>query len=224
MSLGYKSPGNDEALRTLTHATGTHPRIALGLLSGAYSTPEDLVREGFPEALERRGIAVRLAMVEVRAAYFSEGSVVQRIREAVVEPARVAGLRRIWLAGISLGALACLAHAARHGAEVERMALFSPYPGTRDVLREIEAAGGLERWRADAAPPDAERDAWRWLRDAGPRAMQVDCWFGSRDRFADGQRRMASRLPPHARHETAGAHEWRDWRAMWNDFLERYRP
>lgn len=211
-------------MRTLIRATGARPRIALGLISGSYSVAEDFVREGFPQALERRGIAAWVAMAEVRAAYFSDGSVVQRIREAVVEPARAAGLRRVWLAGISLGALACLAHAARHASEVERMALFSPYPGTREVLREIEAAGGLERWREGEAEPNAERDAWRWLRDEGPKAMRVECWFGSQDRFAEGQRRIASRLPPAAVHEVAGGHEWRDWRAMWSDFLERNRP
>jgi len=211
-------------MRTLIHEAGAHPAIALGLLSGSYSSPEDFVREGFPQALERRGIAARIVMAEVRASWFSDGSVVQRVRDNVVEPSLALGLERVWLVGVSLGGLACLAYAARHGGQIERMALLSPYPGTREVLGEIDAAGGLAQWRPRDAQPDPEREAWAWLRDPGPGAPQVDCYFGSGDRFAEGQRRMAGCLPRAAVHEVAGGHEWRDWRAMWDDFLERNRP
>lgn len=211
-------------MRTLIHAAGERPAIAVGLLSGSYSTPEDFVREGFPQALERRGIAARIVMAEVRASWFSDGSVVQRVRETVVEPARAQGLSRVWLVGISLGGLACLAYAARHGEEIERMALLSPYPGTREVLREIDAAGGLAQWRPADAESNPEREAWAWLRDHGRNAPRVDCYFASGDRFAEGQRRIARCLPAAAVHEVAGGHEWRDWRAMWDDFLERNRP
>ena len=211
-------------MRTLIRATGGPPAIALGLLTGSYSTAEDFLREGFVEALERRGFDAWIAMGEARAAYFSDGSIVQRIRESVVERARDAGLQRVWLAGVSLGGLACLCYAARHGEEVERMALFSPYPGTRELLREIDAAGGARHWNAEAKPLDPEREAWRWLREHGAGARRIDCWFASGDRFAEGQRSLARLLPPSSVHEVAGGHEWKDWRHMWNDFLERNRP
>jgi pimeloyl-ACP methyl ester carboxylesterase len=211
-------------MRTLIHVAGARPVIAMGLLSGSYSTPEDFVREGFPQAVEERGFAARITMAEMRAAWFSDGSVVQRVRDSVVEPARALGMSRLWLVGISLGGLACLAYAAHHGRQIERMALLSPYPGTREVLREIDGAGGLAQWRAPQADANPERDAWTWLRDHGRGAPRVDCYFASGDRFAEGQRRMADCLAPAAVHEAAGGHEWRDWRAMWDDFLERNRP
>jgi len=211
-------------VRTVIRATGERPALALGLLTGSYSTAEDFLREGFLEALERRGFDAWVAMGEVRAAHFSDGSVVQRIRESVVERARADGLSRVWLAGVSLGALACLCYAARHAEEIERMALFSPYPGTRELLREIDAAGGALRWQPDAAALDPEREAWRWLRERGASAERIECWFASADRFAQGQRSMARLLPASSVHEVPGGHEWKDWRGMWSDFLERNRP
>lgn len=211
-------------MRTLIRAIGERPAVALGLLTGSYSTAEDFVREGFLEDLQRRGLDAWVAMGEVRAAYFSDGSIVQRIRESVVEPARDEGLARLWLAGVSLGGLACLCYAARHGEELERVALFSPYPGTRELLREIGTAGGAERWNAAAKPLDPEREAWRWLRERGAGAERIECWFASGDRFAQGQRSMARLLAPSSVHEVPGGHEWKDWRGMWNDFLERSRP
>jgi len=210
-------------VRTVIRTTGDAPSIALGLLSGSYSTAEDFVRKGFLESLERHRIGAWVALAEVRAAYFSDGSIVQRIRGAVVERARAEGLTRVWLAGVSLGGLACLCHAARHD-DVERMALFAPYPGTRELLREIDQAGGVDRWDAAAKPLDPEREAWRWLRDHGASAPRIDCWFASGDRFVEGQRRIAMHLPAASVHEVTGEHEWKDWRGMWNEFLEHHRP
>ena len=103
-------------MRTLVHCTARRPALALGLLSGSYATPEDFVREGFVASVEERGYEARIVMAEVRAAYFSDGTVVRRIQDEVVAPALAAGARRIWLAGISLGGLACLGYAARHAA------------------------------------------------------------------------------------------------------------
>jgi pimeloyl-ACP methyl ester carboxylesterase len=211
-------------MRTLAHTSGNRPALAVGLLSGSYSTPEDFVREGFVASLEERGIEAWIVMAEMRAAYFSDGSVVRRIHEAVVEPAHARGIGRLWLAGVSLGGLACLSYAARHARDVERIVLMSPYPGTREVLREIDAAGGLAAWQATPGEEDPERDAWAWLRDHDRNGPRVDCYFGSGDRFVEGQRRIARCLPATAVHEVEGGHEWKDWRGMWTDFLTRNRP
>jgi pimeloyl-ACP methyl ester carboxylesterase len=210
-------------MRTLEQATAGRPEVALALLSGSYGTPEDFVREGFVAAVEARGIPAWIAMAEVRAAWFSDGSIVERIHESLVERSRRMGIPRVWLAGVSLGGLAALAYAARHANDLERIVLLSPYPGTREALREIDGAGGLDAWQP-GRDTDPEREAWAWLRDRGPEAPAVDCYFASGDRFVDGQRRIAARLPAHAVHEFDGGHEWEDWRRMWTDFLERNAP
>jgi pimeloyl-ACP methyl ester carboxylesterase len=208
-------------MRTLTDRAGTRggSKLTLALLSGTYSEPEDFVREGFPTAVRERGIEADIVMAPVRAAWFADGSIVERIREAVVVPARDAGTRRIWLAGISLGGLAALSYAARHGADVEGIVLISPYPSTREVLREVAAAGGLRPWSESAAVDgDLEREAWRFLA-SGATLPQVHCCLATGDRFAEGQRRMALALPPENVRELPGGHDWEAWRALWDDFL-----
>ena len=209
-------------MRTLIHPAraGSEPELLLALLSGTYSQPEDFVREGFPEAVAAHGIPAELAMAEVRAAWFADGSIVRRIRESVVEPAQARGRTRIWLAGISLGALASLCYAARHESDLEGVVLISPYPATRDVLREMDDAGGLGRWKP-AIPPegDLEREAWLWLAERRAGSVPVHCYFASGDRFAEGQRRMAQSLPRERVREIAGGHDWAAWRQLWSDFL-----
>lgn len=201
-------------------ALGAQPALLMALLSGTYSEPEDFVREGFPQALRAHGIEAEVVMAGVRAAWVADGSIVGRIDECVVRPGRSRGRSRIWLAGISLGGLAALGYAARNGAELEGVALISPYPATREVLREVDAAGGLARWDPDIPDEgDLEREAWRWLARRGEGAPDVVCYFASGDRFADGQRRMADTLAPGCARELPGGHDWSAWRALWDAFL-----
>src|SRR5687767_9816224 len=103
-------------MRTIveTAGEGRRPALLMALLTGTYSEPEDFVREGFPQAVHERGIDAEVVMAQVRAAWFADGSIVRRIRESIVLPARARGHSRIWLAGISLGGLAALCYAARH--------------------------------------------------------------------------------------------------------------
>jgi pimeloyl-ACP methyl ester carboxylesterase len=213
-------------MRTIidTANSAARPKLLLALLPGAYSEPEDLVREGFPAEVRSRGIDAEIVMAQMSASWFADGSVVERMREAVVGPARARGHERVWLAGISLGALAALSYAARHEGDIAGIVLISPYPATRDVLREIDAAGGLDRWRP-AIPPegDLEREAWLWLARCRAGAIPVHCRFTSGDRFAPGQRRMAEALEPGRVRELPGGHDWPAWRALWRDFLSDSR-
>jgi len=199
---------------------GARPALLMALLAGTYSEPEDFVREGFPQALRARAIPAEVVMAEVRAAWVADGSIVQRIEEAVVGPARARGHSRIWLAGISLGGLAALAYAARQTSGLDGVTLIAPYPGTREVLLEVDAAGGLDCWDPEIPEEgDIEREAWRWLATRPAGAPGVYCYFASDDRFAAGQRRMAATLPAGAARELPGAHDWATWRALWDAFL-----
>jgi pimeloyl-ACP methyl ester carboxylesterase len=209
-------------MRTITDQApgGARPALLMGLLTGTYSEPEDFVREGFPQAVRDVGIHAEVVMAEVRAAWVADGSIVNRIEEAVVGPARARGHSRIWLAGISLGGLAALGYAARHAPSLEGIALIAPYPATREVLREIDDAEGLELWNPEIpAEGDLEREAWLWLARRDRDAPYVACYIATGDRFAEGQRRMAATLEEGAARELPGGHDWTAWRTLWRAFL-----
>lgn len=203
-------------------ASGPNPSLLIVLLTGTYSEPEDFVREGFTAAVRERGIAAEIAMTGTRASEVADASIVASLHERVILPARLRGRRRVWIAGISLGALAALAYAARHESGVEGLVLLSPYPGTREVLREIDDSGGLAGWRPRIeAGGDVEREAWSWLgrRGASP---PVHLYYGTRDRFVDGQRRMAQALGSRDARAIDGGHDWPAWREQWSLFLDEH--
>lgn len=194
----------------------------LALLPGSYTEAADFERQGFLAAAAARCPQDAVWPVELRATWFADGSAVDRIRATVVEPARAEGRGPVWLCGISLGALAAMAYAARREKDLAGMVLMSPYPGTRDVLREIDAAGGLEEWRPSIpAEGDLEREAWQWLASRPGTRLPVHCYFGSEDRFAASQRRIGEQLDARCVHELPGGHDWPAWRRFWDAFLAR---
>ena len=193
--------------------------LHLVLLSGGFIQAEDFVREGFIDRLRERGVDCPVTVGEVRMAYFADGSIASRV-QALVDAGRAHGAAHTWIAGISLGGLAALCQAARDPQGIDGLALLSPYPGTRLTLREIEAAGGLAAWAAAAQGSDLEREAWLWLARRRRGHPPVHAWFGSRDRFIEGQRRLAEALSGENTHEIAGGHDWPDWREMWKRFLD----
>ena len=207
-------------MRTIVQAGSSSSAPLLALLSGTFCEPEDFVRYGFPAVMREHRIGAELVMAETRASWFADGTIVERIRDAVILPARERGRSRIWLAGISLGGLAALCYAARHACEIEGILLIAPYPATRVLLREMRESRAQQPLPAQPADGDLEREAWTWLArrddDAQP---PIHCYFGSDDRFASGQRQMAQTLPPERVHERAGDHDWPTWRALWSEFL-----
>lgn len=192
----------------------------LVLLPGSYTEAADFERQGFLAAAAARCPRDEVLPIELRATWFADGSAVDRIRASAVEPTRARGQRTPWLCGISLGALAAMAYASRREADLGGLLLLSPYPGTREVLREIEAAGDIEQWRPQIPPEgDLEREAWQWLATRPGERLPVHCYFGSDDRFAPAQRKLAALLDARHVHELPGGHDWPAWRRFWEAFL-----
>lgn len=216
------------AMRTRHDACdGANPAgTLLIMLPGAYGTPEDFVEQGFVDAVRRRGVRVDIVMADAHLGYFTDRSVITRIREDIVLPALEAGRCEIWLAGISLGALAALGYAVEHGPDIAGVVAISPYPGSREVLGEIVTAGGPSDWRPHAVPgiDDLERAVWAWLVDGSGNPgcrPPVYMGFGREDRFAEGQAMMAGTLPADRSCMVAGAHDWGCWREVWERWLDR---
>jgi pimeloyl-ACP methyl ester carboxylesterase len=204
---------------------GARASTLLVFLPGAYMTPDELVREGFGSAVRERALPVDLWFVQTELAQLVDRTAMQRLDADIVGVAREQGYRRLWFAGISLGAFLAMGYAARRPGRVEGIVGLGTYPGRRPLLQEIERAGGLAAWRRSGAQPreddDLDHDIWAWLARADRGAPALYLGHGAQDRFADGQALMGSTLAAGHVDVVPGGHDWAPWRALWARWLDK---
>jgi pimeloyl-ACP methyl ester carboxylesterase len=197
----------------------------LVLLPGAHMSLADFWQQGLVAAVRERRLATDILAADINYTHVMEKTVVERLHEKVILPARAKGYRQIWLAGISLGALNALMYAAQHAQLLTGLHLIAPYPGTGDICAEIREAGGPVVWaRTPAAEQGDEREAWRWLahQHAGAIAAPwVSFSCGSEDRFVRNQRMLSELISPERVHWQVGRHDWSAWLALWQRWLEQ---
>jgi len=204
-------------LRTLRLATGAPDLIVL--LPGAYMGPEDFVEAGFFSAVERRGLKLDMAAVDLNLEAISDGSAVPAVHDQLLLPARQ-HYRRVWLGGISLGGLLSLSLNADHPGAIDGLCLIAPYPGSRLTTNPIARAGGIDTWQgSDEALTDPEFRVYHWLKQV-PDDLPAFVGYGSEDRFAGGMKTIAERFPASARHTVPGGHDWPVWQVLWDHFLD----
>ena len=203
-----------------TAATGHQTLVVL--LPGRGSTASSFAEEGLVRELKRRRPEVDIVGVEAHLGYYRDRTLLARIREDIVAPARMKGYRQIWLVGISLGGLGAALYDAAYPGEVTGIGMLAPYLGEGYLLEEIERAGGLAKWRPVPVAGDVDQEIWQQLAsyaDASRSDGRVFLGFGTEDRFAAINRFFGALLPSGQVVSTPGGHDWQTWRKLWDAML-----
>jgi pimeloyl-ACP methyl ester carboxylesterase len=192
-------------------------------LPGAYHAARDFLSAGFADAVQRRGIPLDLAFVDLELQHLGDRAALHRLHSEQMLPPREMGVS-VWLAGISLGGLIALDYAATYPGDCAGLCLFAPYLGNRMLTAEIAAAPGVAAWESgELAEADEERRIWRFIKTR-EKAPPLYLGFGRDDRFAAAHALLASVLPAESVNVIAGGHDWRTWSALWENFLDLQFP
>ena len=145
------------------------PRMLFVFLHG-YGDPTSVFdEEGFIAAVRSRGLSVDMSSVDAHIGYYMNGTILTRLREDVIGPARAQGYDHIWLIGNSMGGFGSLLYAAEYPTEISGIVLLGPYLGERTIIRDIMHAGGILKWEPGEYYlknwGDAEKLIWSWLKD-----------------------------------------------------------
>jgi S-formylglutathione hydrolase FrmB len=200
-------------------------RIMLVMLPGAKARPQDLVQYGFVRALRERSLPIDVVAVDAHLGYYLERSLSAHLTHDIVAPARTKNYRRIWLMGISLGAMGALIYAREHPADIEGVILLAPFLAARGTIAEVVHAGGLTHWQPGAIKPDDdERQLLAWIKAYQPDAAtlpKICLGYGTDDRFAAASKILAERLPAAQVVTTPGGHDWTTWIYLWQHILDQ---
>ena len=198
-------------------------RILLLMLPGAKNTPQQLVENGFIRELRERKLPVDVLALDAHVDLYLERTDIERVLHNTLDEARAHGYRRIWLLGISLGGSGAMICATQRAAEIEGIFLLAPFLGTRGIIAEVEAAGGLGRWCAGYI---GSRDHERMLLEQIRRNTQVTDGFppiylgyGSEDRYRGASIVLAERLAQPRISVVPGGHDWDTWIVLWRRLL-----
>jgi pimeloyl-ACP methyl ester carboxylesterase len=195
---------------------GDHSDTLVVMLPGMKDRAEQFLVAGFvggaasPESFD-------VVVVEPELSDYFRGTLVKRLRADVIAPARARGYSDIWLVGVSIGGYGSLLYAGEFPAEIRGVVLLAPYLGGRRVARAIEAAGGLEAWRASTGPSPFV-DGWAALQTLLQRPeATIVLGFGGDDRLAETYGPLLATLPRSRVYTVDGGHAWTTWTPLWQE-------
>jgi pimeloyl-ACP methyl ester carboxylesterase len=193
-------------------------------LPGRWSQVEEFEREGFFEIARERWPEARLVAADLHLGYYRNQSGARRIHEDIISPARRNGTETVRVVGISMGGLGGLIQDLQFPGDVDELYLLSPFVGEEEVVREIQAAGGVRNWNGSPeGPRDFSRRLWqglkeKWIGENRQPATRLAC--GTGDRLAASNQRFAADFLD--RRDTlwqAGDHDWPTWRRLFREMI-----
>jgi len=199
-----------------TADTASRNRSLVIMLPGRGDRAVTFINEGFQEAGERFGFDT--IAVDAHFGYYMERSLLPRLHEDIILPARQAGYEKVWLLGISMGGFGSLLYASEHPEQVDGVILLAPFLGDRSTIEQIISAGGLRDWSGQAPGlEDYEIRVWSWLRDATtPLDMTpLILGYGLSDGMAEGYRVLTDVIEPSSVYTLEGGHKWTTWGPLW---------
>jgi pimeloyl-ACP methyl ester carboxylesterase len=199
-------------LRTVAIGPAEKHDTLVVLLPGIRDVPEDFARSGFAD----HSGAFDLLAVDAHWGYYERQSIVDRLHDDIVEPARRGGYMRIWLVGISLGGFGALLYVDRYPDDIEGVVLLAPYLGEPQLASDIEQAGGLEAWSKMALPKDPFALGWRALQSIEARGRpNVIVGYGTADPLVATYGPLLKTVPTQQVHTRDGGHRWSTWAPLW---------
>lgn len=182
--------------------------------------------EGFVDAVQSRELAFDMAAPNAHYRYYQARTLMQRLREDVILPAKAAGYEKIWLVGVSLGGLGALFYLIDHPHDVDGVLLLGPYLGNKAIINEVAADGRLSDWQPGHYTPDEQwqRMLWHWLKQYPfdkPEAVPIFLGIGTQDRYYKGHKLLANHMPPEQVIEIEGKHRFSTFKSIWDMFLDR---
>ena len=186
------------------------------MLPGIRDRAEQFLRYGF-FASDAPDMFDALA-VDAHWGYYADGSIVDRLHNDVIAPARRRGYERIWLLGVSLGGYGSLLYAERFAQDLSGIILLAPYLGDRRLATRIREAGGLGAWSADAAAAEPFVQGWQTLQELAPfDRLPITLGYGIGDRLAETYDPLVQALPVSHIYTAAGGHRWKTWLSLWTN-------
>ncbi len=201
-------------------------RGLLIFLRGIGGSHTDFEKQGLIDAVTSRNLPLDIVVPDAHYGYYENESLVVRLKQDIIEPARVRGYEKFWLAGFSMGGLGSLFYIREHPEDIEAVMLVSPFMGWGTIRKEIQQAGGIKHWDpAGSTVDDWQNLIWSFVQDymAAPASYPpVYLGYGNKDLVTkNGPQLLSDALSKDRVFTLPGGHSYKTFRALWNEHLDR---
>lgn len=199
----------------------------MGGATNCFLNPHQCFEEkGFVSVIRERNLPFDMVSPNLHYGYYRDRSFVKRLKEDVINPAKAKGYEKIWIVGVSMGALGSIFYIKDHPGDIDGVVALAPFLGDDEILDEIIENGGLRNW--DSGEYDKvkewQRDIWRFLKDYehdNPEQAPIYLGIGNKDLYIKGQKLLAEYLQPERVLEIEGKHRYATFKTMWDMFLDQ---
>ena len=204
--------------------TTSHENLFV-FVRGLGGSNRSFAEEGMVEATWQRGVDFDMVAPNSHFAYYSERTLIERLRQDVILPAKKQGYKKIWLVGPSMGGLGALLYVREHPEDIDGIYLISPFLGDDEIINEINKQGRLGDWKPGDYSPDEDwqRMLWHWIKTevAEQNTPPIYLGYGNDDMYVNAQRLLATVLPESHISRRDGGHDYETFKALWLTFLDR---
>ena len=197
-----------------------------GTLNCIFDGHECFEKVGFVEAVRMRGLPYDMIAPNAHFGYYNDRSLMVRLKEDVIKPAKAMNYEKIWLVGTSMGGLGSVLYLKEYPKDIDGVLLLGPFLGDKLIIDEIYSAGGLEQWEPGDydEEDDWQRMLWHWLKEYnrhGSDHPTIYLGIGTEDIYYQAQKLLASSLFSENVIEVSGKHRFSTFKCIWDIFLDR---
>lgn len=197
-----------------------------GTLNCIFDGHECFDKMGFVEAVRMRGLPYDMIAPNTHFGYYNDRSLMVRLKEDVILPAKAMKYEKIWLVGTSMGGLGSILYLKAYEKDIDGVLLLGPFLGDRSLVDEIYSAGGIDQWEPGEfdEEEDWQRMLWGCLKEYledGSVHPPIYLGIGKEDLYYRAQKLLASSLSPEHVIEISGKHRFSTFKRIWDIFLDR---
>lgn len=202
-----------------------HSKGLIVFLRGIGGSHRSFHRDGFVEAVQKKGFKYDMVAPNSHFGYYSERTLLTRLREDVILPSQQQGYDSIWLVGVSMGGLGSLLYLREHPEDIKGVYLIAPFLGDEKIVSDLQEAGGVQPWSPGVYNPeeDWQKMLWDWIGSEVASGQTPPIYLGSGldDTYLDGQRLLSDVLPATNTIWVPGGHNHGTFKILWDAFLEQ---
>jgi pimeloyl-ACP methyl ester carboxylesterase len=201
-------------------------RILLIFLRGVGGASTDFEEYGLIKEVRSRNLPLDIVVPDAHFGYYQTETIVLRLKEDIVDPARARGYRQIWLAGFSIGGLGSLLYIREHPEDIDGVMLASPFMGWSWIREEIQLAGGIRNWQPEESQiADWQLLLWSFLHlyASNPEDYPpLYLGYGKNDYLiGTGPELLGEALEKSHVFSLPGGHDYPTFKAIWAEHLNR---